>query len=56
MVDDSLMEEKYNHLGAVAEITEMLYSAIEEELIEEKYAHLGAVPAITEMLYMAKKG
>ena len=35
MVDESLMEEKYDHLGAVAEITEMLFSAIEEELTEK---------------------
>jgi hypothetical protein len=55
MVDEKLIEEKFNHLGAVAEITEMIYSAIEQEQLEEKYAHLGAVPAITEMLYLAKR-
>jgi hypothetical protein len=36
MVDESLLVEKYDHLGAVATITETLYQAKEEEFVEDK--------------------
>jgi hypothetical protein len=47
-IKGGIIMENQTHLGAVAEITEMLYVAKQE--VQE---HLGAVASITEMLYYA---
>ena len=54
MVDESLLVEKYDHLGAVATITETLYQAKEEEFVEDKNTLIQVqYQRITEMLYFA---